>query len=125
MKNFIQIGDNITLPVSSWVAAHNPPQSGDPCVAGRLVGVASFDGVTGDDLAVQVAGVFDVSVTTVHNGISIGETVYIDPSTGVVSDDNADVPFGTALEAISTGTGTDTINVRLFSSTPGASGANS
>lgn len=125
MKNFDSIGDNITLAITAVVAPNSPPKSGDPCVAGRLVGVANFDGVSGGNIVISTRGVVKISVSTVHNGISVGETVYIDPSTAVVSDDSADVPYGLALEAISVGTGTATIKVKLFGATPGAAGANS
>lgn len=125
MKTFDSIGDNVTLAITAVVAPNSPPKSGDPCVAGRLVGIANFDGVSGGNIVLSTRGIFKVSCTTVHNGLSVGETVYIDPSTGVVSDDSADVPFGLALEAVSVGTGTATIKVKLFGATPGASGANS
>lgn len=125
MKNFDSYGDNVTLAITAIVAPNNPPKSGDPAVAGRLAGVINADAVAGGTAVISTRGVFKVSVSTVHNGISIGETVYIDPSTAVVSDDFADVPYGIALEAISVGTGTATIKVRLFGATPGATGANS
>jgi predicted RecA/RadA family phage recombinase len=128
MKNQVQDGKVLTFTESSL--AH-PTHSdglvngGDPVVVGRVVGVAFQDAdATTDSIDVAATGVFDVSVTSVHNGISIGETVYIDPSTAVLSDDSNDVPYGIALEAIS-GNATDTINVKLFGQTPGATGAGS
>jgi hypothetical protein len=65
-----------------------------------------------------------LSVQSIHNGLSLGETVFIDPSTGVLSDDLTDVPFGVALGTVSAGA-TTSIPVRLFGATPGATGANS
>lgn len=124
MKNFDSEGNIITLAVSSIVAPNNPPKSGDPCVAGRLAGVACKDGVTGDNLPIAVKGVYKLSCSTVHNGLSVGETVYIDPASAVLSDDQADVPFGIALETVAMGA-TTTIKIRLFGGTPGATGAGS
>ena len=97
----------------------------DPVLVGRIGGVAIHSALASTDLiAVAVEGVFDLLVSSVHNGISIGETVFCDPSSCALSDDLADVPFGVALETVSAG-GTATINVRLFGATPGASGAGS
>jgi len=129
MKTFIQPRSPITLTESDLVHpshSDNLVDSGDPVVVGRLVGVAATSALASTDLvAIETEGVHDLSVTTIHNGIAIGETVYIDPSAATLSDDYNDVPFGIALEAISLVTATDTINVLLFGATPGAAGANS
>lgn len=124
MINFVQQGDRVTLLSSAVVAPNSPAKSGDPVVAGRLAGVAYTDGVSGGNTTFALKGVYNLAVTPVHNGVSVGETVFIDPSTGVLSDDFNDVPFGTALDAAS-GTSTTTIRVRLFGATPSAAGANS
>jgi predicted RecA/RadA family phage recombinase len=121
-KNFDSPGFRVTVPVSSVVAPNSPPKSGDPCVAGRLVGVAEFDGVTGDNIVLAVDAVYKVSVASLHEtGIHVGETVYIDPTTAVVSDDYTDVPFGIALDPV-TLAATTLIRVRLFGGTPGVIG---
>ena len=124
MKNFVQPGKHLTLDTSACVAPNSPAKSGDPVVAGRVGGVASIDGVASGKTVIQVEGVFNLSVSSVHNGLSVGETVYIDPANAVLSDDLNDVPYGIALGVVAMGT-TAAIDVRLFGATPGASGANS
>lgn len=124
MKNFDSPGRNVTIPTNSLVGPNNPPKSGDPVVAGRLVGVMNYDGVAGDNSVVSTKGVYNLSVASIHNGLSVGETVFIDPSTAVLSDDFTDVPYGTALDPVAS-LATTKIRVRLFGATPGATGANS
>lgn len=131
-KNYVQYGNRLTFPKSSLVGPNNPIKSGDACVIGRICGIAAADAVPGsagpaDDsnVVVELFGVFSVSVTSAHHtGVTAGETVYINASTGAVSDDNSGVPFGVALDAVTLGS-TSAIRVRLFGATPGATGANS
>lgn len=125
MLNFDSPGDRVTIPASACVAPNTPPKSSDPVVAGRLCGICNFDAVNGDNAVISVKGVYKVAVQSLHEtGIKVGETVYIDPSTAVVSDDYNDVPFGAALDTVTLGQ-TTTIRVRLFGATPGVIGANS
>lgn len=126
-NNFVQPGDVLTITESDLVHPTHTDglvDSGDPVVMGRIPGVAQVSAAaTTDPIAVSTKGVYDLLVTVVHNGISKGETVFIDPSAGTLSDDFADVPFGLALEAIASGS--DTINVKLLPGTASAVGANS
>jgi len=129
MKNSVQDGKVLTFTESLLVhPSHSDGfvDAGDPVIVGRIVGVAYENAAAAtDSVNVQTEGVFDLSVSSIHNGISVGETVYIDPSTAALSDDLNDVPYGVALETVAGG-GTDTINVKLFGATPGtAGGANS
>jgi predicted RecA/RadA family phage recombinase len=128
MKVFDSFGDNVTIPVANLVFPSHAgalPLSGDPVLVGRLCGVANADGVTGGSVVVSTRGVYNLSVTSIHNGVSIGETVYIDPVTAVLSDDANDVPFGVALDAVAAGNVAATVRVKLFGATPGAIGADS
>ena len=147
MKNFVEPGDNLQITESLLThPAHSSGddytnlvgpglgistpidlvEAGDPVVAGRLVGVANNDALKNTDtVVVSTRGVYALSVKSIHNGIGVGETVYIDPSTAVLSDDYTGVPFGLALATVASGA-TTTINVKLFASgTPGATGADS
>lgn len=125
MKNFDSDGLNVTLALTSIVAPNSPPKSGDACVAGRLVGIANQDGVVGGKLVITTRGVFNLAVKALHHtGITPGETVFIDPTTAVLSDDYTAVPFGVAIDPVVLAA-TTTIRVRLFGATPGATGANS
>ncbi len=125
MDNYIQEGRHLTFTESALThPSHSDGfvNSGDPVLVGRFAGVAMTDAAASTDkIAVKVHGVVDVSVVGSGNGISIGETVYIDPSAATLGPDLTDTPFGLALEAIAAGQ-TDTINVWLFGGTPGAAG---
>ena len=130
MKNYVQEGDRVTIAAASLVGPQSPIKSGDPVVVGRLAGVANADAVPGSQIfadgnvVVSLKGVYNLAVASTHHTISIGSTVYIDPSSGVVSDDLTDVPFGVVLDAV-TQYATTTVRVRLFGATPGAIGADS
>lgn len=146
MKNFVEIGDNLQITesllthpdhssgdtytnlVAPGMGISTPVdlvESGDPVVCGRLVGVANNDALTSaDTIVVSTRGVYNLAVECQHHSITVGETVYINPSTGVLSDDITQVPFGLALGTVPSGT-TATIPVKLFGATPGAIGADS
>lgn len=130
MKNYVQEGDRVTFAASALVGPNSPIKSGDPVIVGRLAGVANADAVPGNailadgNVVVSLKGVYSLAVVSTHHTISVGSTVYIDPSTGVVSDDLTDVPFGNVLDAV-TQYATSTVRVRLFGGTPGAAGADS
>lgn len=134
MKNFVQNGDRITFAKTALTGPNNPIKSGDPVVttSGRICGVAVADAVPGtagpaDDgnVVVQLKGVFQLPVNSTHHAIAVGQTVYIDNSTGIISDDLTDVPFGTACDAVAQYAVATSIRVKLFGHTPGAAGADS
>lgn len=129
MKNFVQRGQRITFPGSSVVGPQADIKSGDPVVVGRLGGVAVADEVPGaagpyndGNIVVELEGVFTISVQSIHHAVAVGETVYINSSTAVVSDDSTAMPYGIALDAVSQ-YATTAIRVRLFGATPGTLGA--
>lgn len=125
MKNFKAKGERLTFLESQCVKPSTRIASGDPVLVGRIAGVAN--GATAaatDSVVLSLTGVYELSVTSIHNGLSVGETVYIDPTTAVLSDDQSDTPFGVALGTVGSGL-TALINVRLFGATPGATGAGS
>lgn len=114
---------NIAGPQQGLATPINLPESGDPVLCGRIPGVCDSDALRSTDLlTVYVRGVFSLAVAIVHNGLSKGETVYANPSTLVLSDDQTGVPFGVALEAASA---PGTIKILLLGPTPGAIGAGS
>jgi len=122
VKNFVQRGDNVSFLNSQLIAPQALAKSGDPVVVGRLCGVANGDALSATDtVVITTRGVFNLLVSTIHNGLSLGETVFIDPVTALLTDDFADVPFGVALGTVPVGTPT-TIPIRLFGATPGAIG---
>ena len=131
MKNFVQRGNRITFAGSALVGPNSPVKSGDPVVVGRLAGVAVADQTPGTagpyndgNVVVDLEGVYTLAVVSTHHTILVGSTVYINPTTGVVSDDLTQVPFGNVCDAVSQ-YATTTVRVRLFGGTFGAAGADS
>jgi len=145
MKNFIQNGSRLTFAASAVVTANNyanpqsgglaadGPQSGEAAVIGRIVGVVvsnSINGAAGpyndSNTVIETVGVFNLALKSIYHPITPGETVYIHPTTGVVSDDYTGdaVPFGCALDAVTQYT-TSTVRIKVFGQTPGSIGANS
>lgn len=152
MKNFVMTGDNLSFlasdivapqhvagdiytnlvgPGSGLVTPINLVESGDPCIIGRICGVANNDALTvNDTIVVSTRGVYALPVKANYGaGIHNGETVYIDPVAATLSDNSAGVPFGVVVststaggsEVIPVGS-TLTVNIKLFGQTPGAVG---
>ena len=99
--------------------------SDDPVLVGRFVGVAQISAAaTTDKISIDTKGVYKLSVSSIHNGVNFGETVYIDAVAATLSDDFTDVPFGICVDETGiTGGGSGSILVRLFGdATPGAVG---
>jgi len=143
MKNFIQNGSKISFPASAVVSANNfaipynsatvgsGPLSGEAGLRGRIAGVVVANAVNTSagpfndgNTVLETNGVFNLAVKSIHHNIAVGSTVYIDPITGVVSDDYTAVPFGCVCDAV-TQYATTTVRVKLFGATPGAIGADS
>jgi predicted RecA/RadA family phage recombinase len=140
MKNFVQPGDTLSFAASAIVApAHstgdtytnllapqlgvttpvNLVETGDPVVVGRIVGVANNDAFkTTDQIAINTRGVYNLSVTSLHHSLVVGETVFINATSALVSDDYTQVPFGCVLTAVAEGA-TAVVGVKLFGQTPG------
>lgn len=114
--NLVGPGLGATLPV-------NLVEDGDPCVVGRIVGVSNMDAVFAtDSIVISTRGVYMLAVKANYTaGIHVGETVYIDPVTAVISDNAAGIPFGCAVGAVAY-PATTTIQVKLFGQTPDSNG---
>ena len=111
--NKIQDGKTLRLTVGSTVDA------GDPViVGGSIKGVALTDYSSADGKAtIDTEGVFDLSVKAVNDAgnsaIAIGDRLYyVSTDTPKLSKKKSGVPFGIALETVSSGE-TATINVKL------------
>ena len=109
MKNQVQDGKVLTFLDSQLTKPSTRVAAGDPVLVGTLVGVA-FNTTTaaGDKVDVASEGVFNLSVLAKHAGavndaVAVGDQLYIDASTAVVSKDATDVPFGVALGAVTSG----------------------
>jgi hypothetical protein len=142
MKNFIQNGSRITFPASIVVTPNNyanpfsggvaadGPKSGEQGVVGRIVGVVVSDSINStagplndSNVVLETKGVFQLTVTVVHRVLTVGETCYINPLTGVLSDDYTQVPYGCVCDQVNPPSGL--VRVLLFGATPGAIGADS
>lgn len=78
MKNYVQPGNNLTVPSPAAVA------SGDVVVIGAIVGVAAGDAASGTDLDLVTEGVFTLPKVSAL-AIAIGDLVYFDSATKLVN----------------------------------------
>lgn len=89
-KNFVQVGENLTLPVTSTV------KSGDLVQVGEIIGVALTDAKTDDGTnyytTLATKGVWEL---TLKATTTVGGVVSTQPVGG-----SAAVPVGFALEAV-------------------------
>ncbi len=114
----VQGGSLLTLNEANVVAPSNPPTVGQAAVCGGIVGVV-VTAPTGnnEDLVLQTSGIFSQPVKA-HDGtttaaVSVGELLYINATTAVISVDTDDVPFGYALSALSGSASASNICVKL------------
>lgn len=115
----VQGGSMLTLNEANVVAPSNPPTVGQAAVCGGIVGVV-VTAPTGnnEDLVLQTSGIFSQPVKA-HDGtttaaVSVGELLYINATTAVISVDTDDVPFGYALSALSGSATASNICIKLI-----------
>lgn len=77
-KNYVQTGDNITVPAPTNVT------SGSGVLIGALFGVAQFSSLSGEDVVIATRGVHTLPKTSAL-AIAIGDKVYWDAANGVVN----------------------------------------
>ncbi len=90
--------------------------SEDPVVVGNITGVATTDTDSSGNVSIDREGVYDLSVKAIdlsgNTKVAIGDVIYyVDGDTPKLSKKASGIPFGIALETISTVGGTSTINV--------------
>lgn len=78
MRNFVQAGDNITIPAPATVA------SGAGVLVGSLFGVANGDAPVGESVVISTRGVFDLPKEAT-DAIGIGDEVFWDDTNDVVT----------------------------------------
>jgi len=126
-SNFVSSGDNITFieyELNHPFHGDGLVNANDPCLVGRLIGVANSDAdAISDPVVLITRGIFNLSVTTTFH-VKKGNTIYADPATVILGDDVTDTPFGIALDAIAAGV-TATARIKLLGATAGAIGAGS
>lgn len=97
MNNFVQLGDNITLP------SPNDVKSGEGALIGSIFGVASTAAKLGEDCAFVRIGVFNLPKQATQAWTS-GQKVYFDPAAKLVTNVAAGgVLIGAAAGAVGAG----------------------
>ncbi len=103
--NFIQRGDNLTIPAPATVT------SGAPVIAGEIVGIALGDAASGASVDVATSGVFEIAKVAADD-MALGDVIYWDDSTELATITATDnTKLGVAVTAAGTGTGA--VKVRL------------
>ena len=93
MKNFVQPGENLTVPAPAAVA------SGELVKVGNLYGVASYDAGTGADVVLVTEGVFELPKIAT-DALAVGDPVYWRSSDGLVtSTASGNTKIGACIEA--------------------------
>lgn len=105
MKNYIQAGENLTLPAPYNVS------SGEGALVGAIFGVASVDALSGADVALVTEGVFTLPKEET-DVIGVGDAVYWDDAAKNVTTTATDnTKIGAAVSAA--GNPSSSVIVRL------------
>ena len=107
MKNYIQPGDNLTLPAPAAIA------SGEATLIGAIFGVASNDAESGADVAFVTRGVFTLPKVAIDN-VTLGAPLYWDATEKKVTlddDEGANPKVGVSVAAAAAST--TSVSVRL------------
>ncbi|MDI6026099.1 DUF2190 family protein [Corticibacterium sp. UT-5YL-CI-8] len=95
MKNYVQKGENLTVPAPANVL------SGAGVVLGSIFGVAAGDATSGAPVDLVTEGVFELPKVSAL-AIAIGDVVYFDNATKLVSktaSGNIKIGYATAVSA--------------------------
>lgn len=91
MKNYIQVGDIVTVPAPASVS------SGDGVLVGALFGVAVSDAESGNPVEIMTTGVFELAKNSAE-AWTVGADVYWDDTNKVVTTvDTSNTLIGKAL----------------------------
>lgn len=105
MKNYVQKGDNLTLPAPYDVS------SGDPALVGIVFGVAAGDALEGAPVDLVTRGVFTLPKVTA-NVFAIGAVAYWDNTAKLItSTSSGNTRVGAAVDAAGNGDGD--VQIRL------------
>lgn len=107
MKNFIAMGDTITVPAPAAIA------SGAPVMVGALFGVAVNTAALAAPLQLKTTGIFDLPKAA-SQAWTVGAPIYWDAGDEVCTNvDEDNVLIGVAMLAVGAGAGETTGRVRL------------
>ena len=105
MKNYVQKGENLTIPAPYNVT------SGGFLKSGLIMGVASGDALSGADVDVVTVGVFDLPKVST-DVFAVGAAVYWDNTAKLMtSTTTSNTKCGVAVKAAASPSGS--VNVRL------------
>lgn len=105
MKNFVHIGDNVTIPAPATVT------SGEGVLVGSLFGIAATDATTAAALTLSTTGVFELPKVAADE-MEIGEPIYWDDTAKLVTVTATDnTKIGVAVS--DAGNGAASVRVRL------------
>ncbi len=99
MKNFVQQGENLTLPAPYGV------NSGDGALIGSIFGVASTDAATGDDCAFVRVGVFTLPKPGAQAWAAGAPLYWDDAAKNVTTTAAGNTLIGAAAAAVGGGAG--------------------
>lgn len=105
MKNFIQLGNTVSVTLSGSVT------SGSGLLAGSLFGICSVDGASGDVIELQVEGVFQLPKTSANTPAQFAKAYWNNTAKEVTTTATDNTLIGVFMDAL--GSGTTTANVRL------------
>lgn len=111
MKNFIQPGEQLTIPAPATVA------SGAGVRAGMLFGVANHDAESGDDVTIATCGVFTLPKAT-GSAWTVGAALYWNGTACTITAGTGNILVGVAVAAAASGDAEGT--VRLNGAAPAA-----
>ena len=108
MKNFIGVGNRVTLTAAAVTT------SGQPVLIGSLFGIAESAAAIGDPLVLAMNGIYDLTKTA-SQAWAVGQLIYWDVATSrrvtnVVANNKL---VGVAVLAVGAGAGETTGRVRL------------
>lgn len=107
--NYIQPGENLTIPAPATVT------SGAPVFAGSIVGIALGDAASGESCDMATCGVWEIAKVAADD-VSLGAPIYWDETAELATiddDTGANPKLGVAVAAAGNGVGA--VNVRLSS----------
>jgi predicted RecA/RadA family phage recombinase len=108
MKNYIQKGDTLTIPAPVAVL------SGEPVIAGAIVGIASCDALSGAAVDVATSGVFELPKVAA-DAFAIGAAVYWDDEADLATSTATDnTKLGVAVAAATASTATVILRLSGF-----------
>jgi predicted RecA/RadA family phage recombinase len=108
LKNYVQKGDTLTIPAPAAV------MSGEPVIAGAIVGIASGDAENGAPVDVVTVGIFELPKVAA-NAFAVGATVYWDATAELAtSTASGNTKLGVSVVLAASTTATVTLRLSGF-----------